>query len=280
VDRSVLAVNPAFAGLDFDGTLGAYEVGVLISMLMLGIATAQTYQYYTRFPKDKLSLKIFVACVMALEYGHTVAVCMGLYRLTVSSYGDLESLQTMQPSITVSLLLCGFIAFLVQMFFTNRVRIISGRLPIPLFCYTLTTLRFIATLVVTCQVIKFQDIGVFVKQYAWLPILSHVLGVVVDVTIAVSLIWYLVDAAKKQGVGLKSTTRVMDKLIMWTIETGTITSMTGIIWLIVFFKMRDNLVWLGVLVCIGRIYSNSLLASCVCFFFFFPIPIINTLIFI
>jgi hypothetical protein len=40
---------------------GAYELGVLISYILLGVTTTQAYVYYSRFPNDSRKLKYLVA---------------------------------------------------------------------------------------------------------------------------------------------------------------------------------------------------------------------------
>jgi hypothetical protein len=39
---------------------GALQIGVLISYVLFGVTTTQTYIYYSRFPDDSPKLKAFV----------------------------------------------------------------------------------------------------------------------------------------------------------------------------------------------------------------------------
>ncbi|KAJ7839532.1 hypothetical protein B0H14DRAFT_2786832 [Mycena olivaceomarginata] len=41
-------------------TIGACEIGVLISYALFGVTTVQTYIYYGRFPNDDSKLKALV----------------------------------------------------------------------------------------------------------------------------------------------------------------------------------------------------------------------------
>lgn len=45
---------------DVNPTVGALEIGTLVSMFLFGIVTLQVYLYYRNFPKDNALLKIVV----------------------------------------------------------------------------------------------------------------------------------------------------------------------------------------------------------------------------
>lgn len=44
-----------------DSTVGAIEIGALISIFLFGLVTVQTYTYVQRYPKDSLMLKLLVS---------------------------------------------------------------------------------------------------------------------------------------------------------------------------------------------------------------------------
>lgn len=45
---------------DMNDTLGALEIGVLISVFLFGFVTLQSYLYFSKFPNDKWGLKVLV----------------------------------------------------------------------------------------------------------------------------------------------------------------------------------------------------------------------------
>lgn len=49
-----------------DDSLGALELSVVVSVFLLGVVTVQTINYFTRFPNDRLSLKIAV-CASSMD---------------------------------------------------------------------------------------------------------------------------------------------------------------------------------------------------------------------
>jgi hypothetical protein len=53
-------IDPAAALFDANTTFGAFNIGFELSLVLLGILTLQSYNYFTRFPKDPLWIKAIV----------------------------------------------------------------------------------------------------------------------------------------------------------------------------------------------------------------------------
>ncbi|KAF7377850.1 hypothetical protein MSAN_00208500 [Mycena sanguinolenta] len=124
-------------------TLGALEIGVLVSYMLFGVTTTQTYIYYHRFPDDPLKLKALVAFVLVCESGH--AICMGnvLYTYTIIDYGHAERLAYAVPK---SLLGGGFVSAVistsVQGFFTLRMHVLTKK---PYLCLIISGMVFLSS---------------------------------------------------------------------------------------------------------------------------------------
>ncbi|KAJ6557558.1 hypothetical protein B0H19DRAFT_1234748, partial [Mycena capillaripes] len=92
-------------------TIGIFQIGVLISYVLFGVTTTQTYIYYSRFLEDSSNLKALVGGIRLVhlltvdhnrtperisiricEVGH--AICMGhaLYTYTILDYAHPERL--------------------------------------------------------------------------------------------------------------------------------------------------------------------------------------------
>lgn len=57
------------------------------------------------------------------------------------------------------------------------------------------------------------------------------------------------------------TMALVDKIMKWTLETGAMTSVTGIMILITFLTMQDNYIWVAWYVVTAKLYSNALFAT-------------------
>jgi hypothetical protein len=57
---------------DFDpNVLGAYEIGVLVSVLLHGTFSLQIYHYFANFPNDPQGLKLTVSS-LSKEFGDLI----------------------------------------------------------------------------------------------------------------------------------------------------------------------------------------------------------------
>ncbi|CAA7270107.1 unnamed protein product [Cyclocybe aegerita] len=251
-------VVAAGGALDVNGTLGALCIGVLISVFLFGIATVQAYIYYSNFPEDKVKLKILVAVVWILELAHCISICHSLYFFTISSYGDPRALIKPPSTLYLTIIFSGFIVPIVQAFFAERVRVISGRLLIPIVCWTLSVVRFSMSLVASAEAFRMTTLEQYQKDWKWLLTTVLAMGAATDIIVAAALCFYL---RAQRSTSHEKTVTMIDKIIAWTIQTGLMTSLTGLVMLICFLAMPHNFIWLGFFMFLARMFSNSLFAS-------------------
>ncbi|KAJ7857279.1 hypothetical protein B0H14DRAFT_695650 [Mycena olivaceomarginata] len=99
--------------------IGTYEIGVLVSYVLFGVTTMQTYTYYTRFSEDSRKLKGLVALIWVCELGHALCVGHTLYFYSIADRPE----GAFQPpwSLRASCVIAGFIVACVQGFFSSRI---------------------------------------------------------------------------------------------------------------------------------------------------------------
>ncbi|KAJ7185692.1 hypothetical protein C8R46DRAFT_384823 [Mycena filopes] len=238
-------------------TLGAYELGVLVSYLLLGITSTQAYIYYSRFPLDSFKLKFLVAFVWACEMAHALCIGDTLYLMTVSDYGHPERLLLIPRSLATAVIFSGIVGSCVQVFFASRISGISNSLYIPCLSYILSFLRLLGSIMVCVYGFRVKTIPEFELEWAWL--LNSLWSVAAgnDLLIAGTLVYWL---SRRRPEGDHRTVALVDKLIAWTMETGVVTSAAGLVNLICFVTMKSNYIWIAFFVVTARLYSNSLLA--------------------
>ena len=76
---------PTTLGSSFlQSTLGALLIGILLSCILFGILTLQTYLYYTKFPEDRVQLKTIVRSRSAYTLPRTLTSVLpgGFYMVT------------------------------------------------------------------------------------------------------------------------------------------------------------------------------------------------------
>ncbi|KAF8212604.1 hypothetical protein K438DRAFT_1804846 [Mycena galopus ATCC 62051] len=250
---------PPSTSLSFnaDSTLGALLVGTLLSFVLFGVTTTQTYFYSGRFPNDSRNMKLLVACVWTLELGHVICIGHTLYVLAVTDFDHPERLSMFPQSMGASTLFNALVAMCVQGYFSFRIYRLGKRLYIPLLTWTLSFLFLGGSTVIFAVGQRTVSFSLFDARWGWLFDTLWAVAAANDLIIAVVLVFWLVKKRDES----EYMTHVLDKIIAWTIETGVITSAAAIMNLICFMTMKDSFVWIAWYVVTARLYSNSFLAS-------------------
>ncbi|PPQ69338.1 hypothetical protein CVT26_002570 [Gymnopilus dilepis] len=219
--------------LDSAENLGAIEIATFLGLILLGFALSQAYTFFRQSENDKWWLKCLWAAVRIfrlksarrgqlkagfrlLEITHTLAACMDIYLETVLHPGRNEA--NSYP-LSVNALTENIITFIVQWFFSWRIYRLSKRFPLSLACSSLAALRFIGAVVISVQ--SFLDVqqkpnGVFVFTFRWLITSALAVGVLADILIAASMIFYLQQLSSPMN--RRWTTETLNHLVLWTLD--------------------------------------------------------------
>ncbi|KAJ7784662.1 hypothetical protein B0H16DRAFT_306125 [Mycena metata] len=241
--------------LSLNQTIGVYEISVLISFALLGVATTQTYIYFTRFPDDSIKLKTLVTVVWLCEVAHAGCIGHALYSYTITAYSHPDILLHVPISLGVAIFFAGIITACVQGFFTFRIYVFSETLFIPILLWTTLFLCLLGSLAAFVLELRSTSLADYEAQCWWLFMTIWSLSAANNVTITVTLVVILY---RRRPNVLQMTTALVDQVIVWTIETGMLTSAVSIVTLICFITIRGSFIWLAIT---SRLFSNSLLAS-------------------
>ncbi|CAA7263554.1 unnamed protein product [Cyclocybe aegerita] len=245
--------------VNLNDSIGALQIGLLFSIFVFGIVTLQAHIYYGTFRDDRWTYKTLVGAIWLLEVGHTIAGSYEVYRATITLYGMPELLTTF-PAISSGIAVAGAITFLVQGFFSIRLFKVLPR-PysfIGIAFIGLSGLRFIGSIYLSYRAVTTKSVEQYRREMTWLVTTLLTTGATIDVTIAVSMLYYL---SKKRSQAFERIASVIDRLIAYTIRTGLLTSVGAVLILICYQAMPNNLVWLALYTCLAKLYSNSLLSS-------------------
>ncbi|KAF9477701.1 hypothetical protein BDN70DRAFT_880887 [Pholiota conissans] len=220
-------------------TLGALLIGILLSCILFGILTLQTYLYYMKFPEDRIQLKILVGFIWLLELAHCISIMHTIYDYAVIGYGDLQVFIRLPTSLSVAILFTAIIGPTVQIFYAERIRIVSGgKLIVPIFCWLMSLLHFSTTLVSSIKAIQMTSLVQYEEDWKWLLTTALSIGVSVDVIISASLCYFLSKLKTKSTV--KRTTQAIDKIMVWTIQTGLLNSIASAATMICFLAIPNS----------------------------------------
>ncbi|KAJ6492310.1 hypothetical protein C8R45DRAFT_1096324 [Mycena sanguinolenta] len=250
-----MSTVPTFPPLD--STLGAVAIGAIVSTFLFGIGTLQTYHYFNKYTEDSTLLRSAVAIVWLLELGHMIATWHLIYVVGITFYGQIQHLEVPPHSLDMVVFFLACVILTVQCFFANRVRLLSRKWLIPVICWTMTALRVILILAMMGFQWVQPNIETIQVKFRWLMTTSLSLGMAVDTVITLSMCYWLWQIRPSR---FQETKRMVDVLLVWTVETGVATCVTGGMFLI-FFLSRHDLTWFPFFLVQAKLYSNSLLVS-------------------
>ncbi|KAK7061969.1 Saposin B-type domain-containing protein [Favolaschia claudopus] len=273
----------------FDGTLGIVQIGLVVATWLFGVETLQTFNYFQIFEKDGKLMKglvpldsrsglIHTYLVLPdnrlLELGSTIACWHSMYSITVTFYGRPQHILSPPISLIFAIPLNVFIAVLVQTFFAYRVKVLSGRSHILILTCIVNAARLGFNLHLFGTLLENPVFSLLTTKFSWEITVVSTFPLAVDMLIAASLLYSLWTRRTTQ---FKHTNRVVDTLIMWTVETTLLTTTSGAMQLILFLARRHDcksslelsclfaydvaVSWLFFFLLQGRLFSNSLMAS-------------------
>lgn len=240
-----------------DNTMGAMTIGVIVSAVLFGISVPQTLYYYTRHNRDPLLLRLVVAVVVFLDLVHLVCISHTIYHYLVTNYYKHDALNNLVWSVLVESLPTGVTALFVQGFYAYRIYLLGNKNPIIPFIVVLlslgTTASGAAWLVLSFKAQTFEKL----LEISDLTMAINVLSMVNDVLIAACLCFLLA----RSRTGLEVTDRMISRLIVIVVNTGVLTSVCAVGSLVSLAVFPATLIYAAFYFCIGRLYTNSLLAT-------------------
>ncbi|KAJ8515890.1 hypothetical protein ONZ45_g6753 [Pleurotus djamor] len=242
--------------LRLDDTLGAAFVGVICAAVLHGVSLVQAW-YYATHQNDGWLIKSLVTFVMIFDTIHQALISHTVYSYLVTNYGNPQQLGYLVWSLLVEVLFNGFTAFLVQSFLTMRVWRLSGRnlwLTIPVCALVLG--EFACVIAFTAKSLHLKTY-IELASLKELSITVNALAAAGDVLIAVILCTLL----HRSRTGFQRSDTMINKLIIFAVNTGVLTSLCAVASLISIVVAGNTFLYIAFFFCIGRLYSNSLLAT-------------------
>ncbi|KAI9063667.1 hypothetical protein FKP32DRAFT_693080 [Trametes sanguinea] len=245
------------SSITINNTLGAAFLGNIAAACFYGITLLQTYIYYGRNGSDRLYLKCLVFVLWALDSVHLALITHSVYLYAVTDFANFLALEVPVWSILAQVIVTGVSDLIVRMIFCERVWKLSKR------NWTLLIMIVTTSLVVFGGSIAFAVKGFGVPNFFALSEISGILytslgaGVVADILIAASMCVLL---AQRQT-GFARTDSMVRVLILYSVNTGALTSLCALLCLITYATMPDNFVFIGVYFVLPKLFLNSLLAT-------------------
>ncbi|RDB29940.1 hypothetical protein Hypma_013791 [Hypsizygus marmoreus] len=237
--------------------MGSMLVGVIVSAVLLGVSFVQTFYYYMSYPKDPWYLKGLVALTVIFDTVHLIFISHTIYHYLVSNYNNPAALDLLIWSVVMEALPTGLTGALVQCFYTTRVWRLSNK--------NMLLTGFILLIVFgnagcgTAWVILAIQLKTYTDLLRISPLTNTInaLSTTADVLIAATLCLML----HRARTGFKRSDSMINKLMLFVVNTGVLTSLCAIGSLISLIVSPNTLVYASFYFCIGRLYTNSFLAT-------------------
>ncbi|KAI6126783.1 hypothetical protein F5141DRAFT_356260 [Pisolithus sp. B1] len=196
---------------------------------------------------------------MLLTLAHIVCVVYWTWMITISAYGKPNEVTIFTPSRGANLVITPFIYYLVQLFFAFRLFRFSGSWLLAIICVILGGISFIGTLVDATRALNRHSMGGDMNAQYWLTILTLVSGATCDLIITAGLVFHL--RKQRALTKLSRTINLVDKLTIWAIETGLVTSINAVLVTVFFSLQRTTFIWSALYIVLADVYTNTFLAA-------------------
>ncbi|KAI6104405.1 hypothetical protein F5141DRAFT_1237962 [Pisolithus sp. B1] len=247
------------ASVDLTNTWGAAFIGGMVTAVLYGITTLQTYLYFMNYPNDDVPTKLFVAAIWVLDTTHITLMCHALYYYLVSSYGVTTSLAygvwSLFASVAVNILHREDILPMPPSSQVAGDR--ANQILWQQIVTVLTHLGFGIETVVFMFIKKQLSSLSQLTYYAVTPFGAAL--VVSDVFIAVALCLLLRENSSLTV--FPRTKHLINILMIYAINRCLLTSAVAIAEVALWAVNPENSWFMAVDFTIGKLYANSLLAS-------------------
>ncbi|ESK95422.1 hypothetical protein Moror_3860 [Moniliophthora roreri MCA 2997] len=235
---------------------GPLILGYLLNYGLLGILSVQTYLYYAAFPNDQKKFKVLVYFVYILEVTQTIMISHDAFERFVYGFANPGAISKINLIWFFSPFVDGLVAFLVQLQFAYRIRLLSPKSKFVLALILLASLTqfggALGAAIIASTVDTIQELGDsnFVIGCIWLAG-----SAVADVTIAFSMIYVL----SRYDRSFEQSDDLVRRIIRLTMETGSLTAIMAICQLVLFTAIPNRNYHMVPAMILAKVYSNSLM---------------------
>ncbi|KAF7295490.1 hypothetical protein MIND_01088900 [Mycena indigotica] len=258
--------------------LGSLQIGFLASGFLFGALTVQVLIYNRKFvPTDSWPLRTLVFGIYVLELGQLGCVSHALYSITITRSGDITAMLSPPRTVGVSFLLGSAVGPLVEAFYVSRLLRFSGKLSVALVGWGLAFARWCGWVFIAVHVIITPSLSRFIDTFGWLLAMLLGMSAVIDLAISAWIAYFLAQrrsraktstkfvssssAVSRLNLNSASARQLLDRVILWTLQTGVITSLSFLVTLVCYLVLGEYLIWMAVLAILTKVSSNSFLAS-------------------
>ncbi|KIJ15789.1 hypothetical protein PAXINDRAFT_168803 [Paxillus involutus ATCC 200175] len=226
-------------------------------MFLYGVFCMQMFYYARNYTEDRLFLKWLVAFLWILETVHLALSIHFIEYYLIMNFDNPPALEYGVWSLALTFLFGYLAVWIVNLCFVWRIWQLSRQNWTCLFLITLTTTRTVLALVNVALGLRYPYIPEFLVIIYPTMVAGWALAAIADSLIAVVLCYYL----RKYRSGMRRTEHIINRLLLYTINTGALAALFAIITIILYVTLEGALVFTGFDQVQSKLYGISLLAS-------------------
>lgn len=240
-----------------DNTFGAFLIGVVVSATLYGVTCMQTWYYMSRYFSDPWYIKLLVSAIFLSDSVHQALITHTVYTYLVTDFGNVGDIEKLVWSLSVEVLFNGFTGFMVQSFLTMRIYQLSNKNMIATASVlSLVIAEFVTVIIYVAKAVQLTTFTQ-VPQIKALSMSVNAVAAAGDLLITVFLCTFL----QRSRTGFHQSDTLINKLVLFSISTGLLTSVCAVMSLISITVWPDTFIYVAFYFCLGRLYCNSLLAT-------------------
>ncbi|KAK7061389.1 hypothetical protein R3P38DRAFT_655082 [Favolaschia claudopus] len=240
-------------------TLGPIICGAFFTVFFFGLTCMQTINYLKQFPNDFWMIKYTVMFLWVLQLTYTACICQGAYVLAVTDFGQLLSLLSTPWGLNLGVVIGSLIDHGVQAFFVTRIYKVTGALYVSIFLWIIVALLQVTSFKLAAEAIRTDSIPIVGQTQKWLLNLLFFGDASLDIVNACVLSFYL--KVKSRSAFSKNTAIILDRLVVYTLQTGFLTSMVALGAAIAYRIAPEDYIWTFFFMSMPGSFLNALLAN-------------------
>ncbi|PIL35015.1 hypothetical protein GSI_02802 [Ganoderma sinense ZZ0214-1] len=260
----VLASNATVTPFELpklDNTYGALLLGASFGFMLYGLTVHQTYRYFRLYPTDIPVLRWLVLVILVLETAHTAMALAGCYYHLITKYFDPLALLAGHWStrwvlaypfvysvdLQYALHVQGTTILVCQCFYARRIWHVGPNY------------RYIVGVTAIPMIALLGDFKLSLNDFrhvSWMASAVFGFAVLADILLSGALILILWQSRT----GFKRTDSTIEVLIIYTINTGLLTTIVGLLGFVFAIILPGNFIYIGISIVGTKLYANSVLA--------------------
>lgn len=263
MDASTAVAGPVAppGGSDVSLLIGPVLLGYMLSYFLFGILCVQIYLYHIAFPRDSIWLKLYVGLVFCLEVVLTILAGFDAWWSNVSGFGDLSHMAEQgNPTSAAEVPIFGLIGIMIHGFYSWRIVKLTSSWYIVVLIMVSSLAHFaLAIYIGAMHGVNNGELGKW-GEISQQFTAMFATGVAADILITFTLVFVLSRALQKTA--FRDTSTMLQRLIVFSVETALITSCWATAQLILFhYRERTGVYFLFCFYVLPRLYSITFMAT-------------------